>query len=123
MRIRATTAVVTVHFADDDHEERVTPLNLIRSGWINPQNVHADPLAPQILVQVAVERLVRRLQRGFRSVTVYVMPATYVPGLTNGRWEAYLPAWYSWSQSGEFTLVTGVDECLDATRVMLGSES
>ena len=118
-RRRATTAIVTIHHGGDTHEERITPTNVIRSGWINPHNPYAAPLVPQILVQIAAERVIRRLDRGVRSANVDIETTQHDKQLTSGQWAAY-PLQRPWMKPhGTFTIEVGADECLAAVSELL----
>lgn len=118
-RRRATTAIVTIHHVGDTHEERITPTNVIRSGWINPYNSYASPLVPQILVQIAAERVIRRLDRGVRSANVDIEPTQHDKRLTSGKWAAYPIQRPWWKPHGTFTIDAGADACLAAVSELL----
>ena len=78
---RSTTALIRITHRKSVSDEKVTPAQVRKSEWLKSDDARGD--GEEVLVKIAVERVLRRLHRGQRVMAVDVEPA--------GSWSAYLP--------------------------------
>ena len=106
IRKRATTAVVTLDLRIGGTlcrlwPERVTPLQVVRSGWVNDTNTLRDDV--RVIAQVAICRAVRRIRNTRSSINITPHP--------DGTWEG-------WFESGCWEMVDG-EVCMAEVRRLL----
>ena len=117
IRKHAPTAVVTLDLRTGAPlvfgrlTERVTPLQVVRSGWVNDTNDLSDD--ERVIVQVAIERVVRRERGVQRPRPVKITPYTDFTW-----WAGWVRNWGEYGSAGRWEMADG-EVCMAEVRRLL----
>ena len=107
MARRTTTAEVVVYHNNERHDIAITPLQVARSVWVDPdanEPLGKDWYDEGVLVQIAVDRVLRKAHR-VRHVAVRAEPWQ--------QWYAYIPG-NGMYVDGSFEIPDDPSACLAA---------